>query len=167
MRTQVQSLAPLRGLRIQCCCEGLCSSSCCLDLVLLWLGCRLAVAAPILPVVKELPCGEGMALKRIKRKSTVLMSTVGLSIAIQKNMVTKNRSFRPLPPLWKGMYLDKEFVGVLFCFWECNCIKLNTHRVWFSLHPSHFHLKVSKLKVPHLPYFGKNKHLNLKHGSQT
>ena len=38
------------------------------DLVLLWLWCRLATAAPIWPLAWELPCAACAALKRQKRK---------------------------------------------------------------------------------------------------
>ena len=34
------------------------------DLVLLWLWCRLAAAAPIQPLAQELPYAAGVALKR-------------------------------------------------------------------------------------------------------
>ena len=34
------------------------------DLVLLWLWCRMAAAAPIRPLVWELPCATGATLKR-------------------------------------------------------------------------------------------------------
>ena len=38
------------------------------DLVLLWLCCRLAATAPILPLDWEPPYSAGMALKRKKKK---------------------------------------------------------------------------------------------------
>ena len=48
MRTRVQSLALLHGLRIHCCCE-------------LW--CRPAAVAPIRPLAWESPYSAGVALK--------------------------------------------------------------------------------------------------------
>ena len=53
MRLQVQSLASISGLRIQCCCE-------------LW--CRLAATAPIRPLAWELPYATGVAQEKAKRK---------------------------------------------------------------------------------------------------
>ena len=40
---------------------------CALDPALLWLGCRLAGAAPIQPLAWELPYTLGMSLKRQKK----------------------------------------------------------------------------------------------------
>ena len=42
------------------------------DPTLLWLWCRLAAAAPIGPLVWELPCAAGAALKRLKKKKKSL-----------------------------------------------------------------------------------------------
>ena len=53
MRTWVQSLALLSGLRIQHCCE---------------LRCRLVATAPIQPLALDPPHAAGMALKRLKKK---------------------------------------------------------------------------------------------------
>ena len=53
MRTRVQSLALLSGLRIWCCCE-------------LW--CRPAATAPIRPLAWDPPYAAGAALKRQKMK---------------------------------------------------------------------------------------------------
>ena len=55
MRTQVRSLASLRGLRIRRCYELWCSHRHGLDPVLLWLRHRLAAAAPIRPLAWEPP----------------------------------------------------------------------------------------------------------------
>ena len=41
---------------------------CGLDLVLLWLWCRLAAVALIGPLAWELPCNRDMALKRTRKK---------------------------------------------------------------------------------------------------
>ena len=38
------------------------------DLVLLWLWCRLAAAAPVCPLALELPYAAGAALKRKKKR---------------------------------------------------------------------------------------------------
>ena len=61
----VQSLVLLSVLRISV------AASCnvgCLDLALLWLWCRLAAVALILPLAEELPYPAGVALKRKKSK---------------------------------------------------------------------------------------------------
>ena len=44
--------------------------------VLLWLWCRLAAAAPIRPLARELPCVAGVALKRQKKSANPWISTV-------------------------------------------------------------------------------------------
>ena len=41
---------------------------CSLDLALLWLRCRAAAAALILPLAWELPCALGVAIKGKKKK---------------------------------------------------------------------------------------------------
>ena len=41
---------------------------CNLDLLLLWLWCRPAAAAPIQPIARELPYAKGTAPKKEKRK---------------------------------------------------------------------------------------------------
>ena len=67
MRLQGPSLASLSGLRIR---RGEVSCGvdrrCGLDLVLLWLWCRPAVAAPIQPLTWEPPCAVDEALKSKK-----------------------------------------------------------------------------------------------------
>ena len=69
MRTQVQSLDSLSGLRIQRCtlsCGAGCR--CSLDLALLWLWCRLVATALTRPLAWEPPYAAGAALKRQKTK---------------------------------------------------------------------------------------------------
>ena len=66
MRTRVQSLAFLSGLRIQCCYSV--GRRCGLGLVLLWLWCRLADAVLIQALSWELPYAESVALKAKKKK---------------------------------------------------------------------------------------------------
>ena len=44
------------------------SRRCGLDLVLLWLWCRLAAAAPFQPLAQELPCATGVAPKEKNKK---------------------------------------------------------------------------------------------------
>ena len=68
MRTQVPSLAPLSGLRIQHCCELWCSRRHGSDLVLLWLWSRPAATALIQPLAWEPPYATVAALKRQKPK---------------------------------------------------------------------------------------------------
>ena len=65
MRMCVPSLASLSGLRIRHCCE-LWYIACILylDPTFLWLLCRSAAAALILPLAWELPYAMGVALKR-------------------------------------------------------------------------------------------------------
>ena len=72
VRMQVQSSASLTGLRSRHCPKPWCklwhiARRCGLDLVFLWLWCRLAAAAPIQPLAWELPYAEGVALKRKKK----------------------------------------------------------------------------------------------------
>ena len=70
MRTQVQSLDSLSGLRIQRCtlsCGAGCR--CGLDLALLWLWCRPVIAAPIRPLTWEPQYAAGVALKSQKVKN--------------------------------------------------------------------------------------------------
>ena len=69
IRTQVQSLALLSGLRIQHCHELWCRSQKRLSPELLWLWCRPAAVAPIRPLAWEPPYAAGMALKRQKTKN--------------------------------------------------------------------------------------------------
>ena len=68
MRTQVQSLASLSGLRIWHCCG--CGVGCRRgsDPALLWLWCRLAAVALIPSLGWELPCAAGATLKKAKEK---------------------------------------------------------------------------------------------------
>ena len=68
MRTCVQSLAPLSGLRIRHWCELWCRSQRWLESLLLWLWCRPAAAAPIWPLAWDLSYATDMALKRKKKK---------------------------------------------------------------------------------------------------
>ena len=68
MGLQDQSLASLSGLRIQHCRELCCRSKTHgLDLVLLWLWCRLAATALIRPVAWEPPYAIGAVLEKAKR----------------------------------------------------------------------------------------------------
>ena len=57
------SLALLSELRIQRCCKLQCGLQTCLDLVLLWLWCRLAAVVPIQPLAWELPGAMTVSLK--------------------------------------------------------------------------------------------------------
>ena len=66
MRTQVQSLAPISGLRIQHCYELWCRLQTQLLPGIAVLCCRLAAVAWIGPLAWELPCAMGMALKSKK-----------------------------------------------------------------------------------------------------
>ena len=68
MRIWVQSLASLSGLRIQHCCSCGVGSRGGSDLALLWPRYRPAVAAPIQPLVCELLCATGAAVKKEKKK---------------------------------------------------------------------------------------------------
>ena len=68
MRMQVQSLASLSWLRIQCCWE---LGS---DPRLLWLWCRPAAAAPVRPLAWELPYASGAALKNTKKERNLSCS---------------------------------------------------------------------------------------------
>jgi len=65
MRMQVQSLAPLSGFRIRWCHELWCRRGS--DLTL----CRLAAAAPILPLAWELPCATDASVEA-KTKSRIV-----------------------------------------------------------------------------------------------
>ena len=47
------------------------------DLVLLWLWCRPAVAAPIGPLARELPYATGAALKSKKRRKPAIDNVSG------------------------------------------------------------------------------------------
>ena len=67
MRMGVQSLASLRGLRIQCCVGCGVGGRCSSDPELLWLRCRPAAIAPIHPPAWELPCAVHVALN-LKKK---------------------------------------------------------------------------------------------------
>jgi len=82
MRTQVLSLASLSGLRIQHCRELQCVS-CRLgsNLALLWLWCRLAATAPILPLVWEPPCAAGEALEKKKKKRYLILNFYPKSVS--------------------------------------------------------------------------------------
>ena len=78
-------------------------------------------------------------------------------------MVIEDRSFRRLPPAWKGMYLNKEFAF----FWSAIVLHQTLLEPVFPFILPTSIPKVSKLRVPHLPHFGKNKHLRLKQGFPT
>ena len=67
MRLWVRSLVSFTGLRIRRCRELWCRLQTGSDLVLLWLWCRPAAAAPIQPLTWELPYAMGAALKRQKK----------------------------------------------------------------------------------------------------
>ena len=66
VRMQFQSLALLRGLRIQHCDKLRHKFQMHLGSALLWLGCRLAASAPIRPLAQKLPYPIGAAIKRTK-----------------------------------------------------------------------------------------------------
>ena len=72
MRTGVRPLSLLSGLRIL---ELWCRSQCGSDPVLLWLWCRLAAIAPILPLAWGLSYAVDVALKCNKqnKQTTVLL----------------------------------------------------------------------------------------------
>ena len=78
MRTQVQPLALLSGLKIQCCRELWCSLKTWLDPELLWLWQRPAATALIQPLDWEPPYATGAAIKRQKMKN---IKTVFLNIS--------------------------------------------------------------------------------------
>ena len=63
----VGSLASLSGLRIWHCCELCVGHRFDLDLMLLWLWCRLAAVAPIRPLTWEPPYALGVALEKDKK----------------------------------------------------------------------------------------------------
>ena len=71
MRMWVQSLASLSGLRIQCChklqCRLQMQLRCSSDVVLPWLGCRPATAAPIRPLAPGTSIYHGCNPKKKKR----------------------------------------------------------------------------------------------------
>ena len=56
-----------------------------LDLMLLWLWCRLAAAALIRPLAWETPCATGMALKKKKKKSQTNKKTSRTVLGLQQN----------------------------------------------------------------------------------
>ena len=68
MRMWVQSLASLRGLRIQCCHRLRCRSQLCL-----WY--RTAVAAPIRSLAWELSHAPSVALERKEKKDVAILTT--------------------------------------------------------------------------------------------
>ena len=72
MRTQVQSLASLSGLRIWPCCELWCKFQTKLGshvaVAMAMAVCRLAAAAPIQPLAWEPLCAMGVTLKRKDKK---------------------------------------------------------------------------------------------------
>ena len=68
MRTRVQCLALLSGLRIWHYCEVWCSHRCSSDPMLLCLWCRPAATALIWPLAREPPYAMGVALKTQKIK---------------------------------------------------------------------------------------------------
>ena len=68
MRTWVQSLALLSGLRTWHCCEWWLGHRRGSDRALLWLWHRPAATAPIGPLAWKLPYVMGVALKRPKKK---------------------------------------------------------------------------------------------------
>ena len=82
MRMQIRSLAPLSGLRIQGCCKLGVGLRCSSDLVLLWLWCRLAAAAPFQPLALEPPYATGVALER-KKTETQAQASLGLGRGMQ------------------------------------------------------------------------------------
>ena len=67
MKLRVRSLASLSGLGIRHCHE-LWGKSQTSDLALLWLWCRPAATAPILPLAWELPYAVGTALKERRKE---------------------------------------------------------------------------------------------------
>ena len=85
IRLWVWSLAPISGLRI-CCCYELWFS---LNLVLLWLWCRLLTAALIQPLAWELPYAAGVALKK---KKISFSSVLFLSISFIRYQFFKKRN---------------------------------------------------------------------------
>ena len=78
IRLQIRSLASLSGLRIRRCRELWCRSRCGLDLVLLWLWCRLTAVALIAPLAWKPPYAAGAALKMQKRPKKKKKKKTGL-----------------------------------------------------------------------------------------
>ena len=74
IRMQVQSLAPLGGLRIQRCTSCGVGSRCGLDPELLWLWYRPVATAPIRFIAWEPPYAVGVTLKRIPPNKKVFES---------------------------------------------------------------------------------------------
>ena len=84
MRTQIQSLASISGLRIHIAMSCGVGCRCGLDPTLLWLWCRPAATALIRPLAWEPPYAMGAALEKDKRqkkkKSVVLEKLTGASV---------------------------------------------------------------------------------------
>ena len=76
MRLQVQSLASLSGLRLQCWVGCGVGCRCGSDLALLWFWCRLAATTPIIPLAQEYPCAASTALKRQKATTTTATTII-------------------------------------------------------------------------------------------
>ena len=76
-----------------------------LDLVLLWLGCRLATTAPIQPLAWEPLYAVGVALKRQEKKILQKAAIEGTHLNIIKavydkptaNITLKGKKLKPFP----------------------------------------------------------------------
>ena len=62
-----------------------------LDPTLLWLWCRLAAAAPIRPLVRELPYTAGVALKQTNKKSVNICVYIHTQVRICIYIVGKEK----------------------------------------------------------------------------
>ena len=85
MRTWVQSLAPLSGLRIWHCCELWCRSQMWLRSCVVWLWCRPAAVALIQRLAWEPPCAMGAALKRKEEKKMAALLTQFLLLSLSSH----------------------------------------------------------------------------------
>ena len=75
-----------------------------LDLVLLWLWCRLTVAAPGHCIVQELPYAAGAALKRKKVRNYITQCSFSIFIhRVMQPSPINQHNFRTVLPLEKEM----------------------------------------------------------------
>ena len=84
-----------------------------LDLVLLWLWCRLEAAAPIWPLAWELPYAASAALKSKKRNELLFLIT-SLLVPFSFDPVLKSRR-KPLLFLKMLVYSSTKFSVSSFC----------------------------------------------------
>ena len=87
------------------------------DPVWLWLWCRLAAAALIWPLARELPYATGVALKRKKKKKEIGSSSFPFIVCFGcGHKEAPGPGIRPMPQQWQHQILNQLSHQELHCY---------------------------------------------------